>query len=109
MAEANGIPLPDKSSDTYVEQIISLCRISEMTDRYEDMCKYLKVLLTAKKGDLSEDERNLFSVGFKSVISGLRRSWRNVSQETDGDKKLREDYKGFIQSKIDAVCDDVIS
>jgi len=102
------IPKPDPNGKDYVNQLLSLCKLSEMTERNEDMCEYLKLLLTAKSGDLTDDERNLFSVGFKSVIGGLRRSWRGLQTDEDN-KELTDKYKNFIKGQIDAVCDDVIN
>jgi len=107
-ASDTDIPKPDPSDAKYVEKLLSLCKVSEITDRHEDMCAYLKLLLAAKKGDLTDDERNLFSVGFKSVIGGLRRSWRALVSEQEEDDSVLKNYKDFIKNQIDAVCDDVV-
>jgi len=108
--EANsGLPIPDKADEKYVDKLLALCKWSELTERYEDMCEYLKLLLAAKEGDLTSEERNLFSVGFKSVVGNLRRSWRSLNPEPN--EKEQEDfgkYKTHIQKQIDLVCNDVV-
>jgi len=109
-AEAKSdLPKPDKDDDKYVDKLLALCKWSELTERYDDMCAYLKLLLDAKKGDLDDDERNLFSVGFKSVVGNLRRSWRSLNPDHDeNSKKDFDGYKTYIQNQINSVCDTVV-
>jgi len=106
--EANsGLPVPNKADEKYVDKLLALCKWSELTERYEDMCEYLKLLLAAKEGDLSDDERNLFSVGFKSVVGNLRRSWRSLNPDDEKQNNFGG-YKTYIQNQIDVVCNDVV-
>lgn len=102
------LPKPDPTDPQYMTKVLELCKLAELTDRHEDMCQYLHMLIEAKNGDLNEDERNLFSVGFKSVVGNLRRGWRNLSQD-DGADKAVQSYKSFIKNRIDSVCSEVVS
>jgi len=104
------LPFPDENAPNYVEQLLNLCKWSEITDRYDDMCEYLKKLLDAKEGDLTEEERNHFSVGFKSIVGNLRRSWRSLNppDPDETQKKGIKEYQTYIQDQIDEVCNTVV-
>jgi hypothetical protein len=104
-AQEPKLPVPSPDQDDYVEKLLALCRWSEVTERYEDMCEYLKLLLKAKEGDLDDEQRNLFSVGFKSVVGNLRRSWRSLDPENGADFGP---YRTYIQKKIETVCGNVV-
>jgi len=105
-AQEPKLPVPDKNDKEYVEKLLTLCKWSEITERYEDMCEYLQLLLKAREGDLNDEERNLFSVGFKSVVGNLRRSWRSLDPENGAEKF--GPYRTYIQKKIEAVCGNVV-
>merc|ERR550519_2169885 len=106
-AQEPKLPVPSPDEDQYVEKLLALCKWSEVTERYEDMCEYLQLLLKAREGDLNDEERNLFSVGFKSVVGNLRRSWRSLDPENGADKF--GPYRTYIQKKIEAVCGNVVA
>jgi len=106
-AQEQKLPIPDKDDPEYIEKLLNLCKWSEITERYEDMCEYLQLLLKARKGDLNDEERNLFSVGFKSVVGNLRRSWRSLDPENGAEKF--GPYRKYIQTKIETVCGNVVN
>lgn len=100
-----------------MEELSYLCKLAEASDRHDDMCKYIKLLITAHGNAqelvnkrLSVNDRNLFSVGFKSVIGKLRHSWRQVegSLEDQENLDLKKEYKKLIQEQIDSLCVEVI-
>jgi len=105
-AQEPTLPVPNPDEADYVEKLFALCRWSEVTERYEDMCEYLKLLLKAKEGDLDDEQRNLFSVGFKSVVGNLRRSWRSLDPENGADQF--GPYRTYIQKQIETVCGNVV-
>jgi len=90
----------DPSDPQYVEKLVSLCKWSELNEKYEDMCEYLKLLVVAKNGDLTENERKLFSFGFKRFVGNLRRNWRRLPENED---------KRRLQRWIDSICDSVLT
>lgn len=61
------------------EESIFLARVAEQAERFDDMVDFLKPVLDQKGGDLSSEERNLFSVAFKNLISSKRSALRTIS------------------------------
>lgn len=57
------------------DSLLFLAKIAEQTERFEDMVDYMKQV-AAMPGELSVDERNMFSLSFKSIVGSLRKSWR---------------------------------
>jgi len=90
----------DPSDPQYVEKLVALCKWSELNENYEEMCEYLKLLVVAKNGSLTENERKLFTFGFKRFVGNLRRSWRRLPENED---------KRSLQRWIDSICDSVLS
>lgn len=118
MASGGKLPLPKKTDANYKDDLSKLCKLAEASDRHDDMCQYIKLLIEAhgqrtelKEKRLSVNDRNLFSVGFKSVIGKLRHSWRQVdgSMEEEENKEMKKTYKSIIQGEIDALCTEVIN
>ena len=64
-------------TNTPYDEKIYLARVAEQCERHEDMCNFLKIL-TEKDKDLTNEERNLLSVGYKHVIGGRRNAYRAV-------------------------------
>lgn len=67
--------------------------------------------------DLTVEERNLLSVGYKNVIGSRRASWRILSsieqkEESKGNeanvKRIR-DYRHKVESELTDICNDVMS
>lgn len=67
--------------------------------------------------ELTVEERNLLSVGYKNVIGARRASWRILSsieqkEETKGNaqhvKSIRE-YRQKLESELSNICNDILS
>ena len=66
--------------------------------------------------ELTSEERNLFSVGYKNLIGGARASWRIVSSVEEKEEKLGnaaqvtlvKGYKQKIEDEITGICEDVL-
>ena len=76
------------------------------------MCRFLKVL-TQKDKDLTNEERNLLSVGYKHVIGGRRNAYRAVhaiSQNSKYSEHLSalEEYKKKIVKETADICEDLV-
>ena len=77
------------------------------------MVGFLKDLINGKSEDLSEDERNLLSVGFKNYIGAQRSAYRTVGaiQENKKYESYSEDcaaYKAEIAKELDNRCSEII-
>lgn len=94
---------------------VSLARTAEAAERYEEMCKFMRELVTAHDANLNEEERNLLSVAYKNVIGAKRASWRTLRMTpsepnvSNIEQKLTEKYCEQVESELKQVCDDVLS
>lgn len=67
--------------------------------------------------ELTVEERNLLSVGFKNVIGARRASWRILSsieqkEEAKGNdqnaKRIKE-YRQKVESELSGICSDIMT
>ncbi len=68
--------------DANEEKLLTLSRIAETAERYDDMCEFTSELVkkrSAANKKLDVEERNLLSVAFKNVVGAKRASWRTLS------------------------------
>merc|ERR1712072_1444014 len=111
---------PDPSS-LKREDALYMAKLSEQAERYDDMVKYMKqiVKLGVKANELTVEERNLLSVGYKNMMSHRRTAWRTVQQnfeknsensaeEAQFDDKYRETIAQEVFKLINEVCEDIV-
>ena len=60
------------------EECLFMTQISEQTERFDDMLKYIKKVIFLNS-NLSQDERNLFSFAAKTAVGSRRATWRALS------------------------------
>jgi len=98
--------LTDERSD-----LVKLARLAETAERYEDMCTIIKQLVKnyGLKSDLTVEERNLLSVGYKNVIGSRRASWRTLNVDEHKDDALAATYKKQVEAELEAICQDVLA
>lgn len=60
------------------EELIYMTKLTEQTERFEDMVNYVKKVVQMDQ-ELSIEERNLLSVAYKNSIGGRRTAWRVLS------------------------------
>jgi len=60
------------------EELIYMAKISEQTERFEDMLDYMKKVVQTGH-DLSIEERNLLSVAYKNSVGSRRTAWRALT------------------------------
>ncbi|XP_050236834.1 14-3-3-like protein GF14 iota isoform X2 [Mercurialis annua] len=78
------------------EQQVHLARVAEQAERYDEMVEAMKKVAKLDV-ELTVEERNLVSVGYKNVIGARRASWR---------------IKGYCQTEEEEllkICNDILS
>lgn len=96
------------------EESIYLAKISEQTERFEDMLDNMKNVVKANQ-ELSVEERNLLSVAYKNSVGTRRTAWRSITsieqkEESKGSKHLHllKDYKKKIENELSGLCKDIL-
>ncbi|XP_039253123.1 14-3-3 protein beta/alpha-1-like [Styela clava] len=92
------------------DDVLVRAKLAEQAERFRDMSQAMKAL--AEMGtDLTNDERNMFSFGYKNVVGKLRSSWRVVSsmeQQCEEEEPWKFEkiqiYREKIQAEIEATC-----
>jgi len=92
------------------KDLVFLARTAENAERYEDMCKVMRHLITSfgSTTELTIEERNLLSVAFKNVIGSRRASWRTLNVDEHKDNELIKTYKKQVENELELICHDVI-
>jgi len=100
------------AKDLDVKKLVELIRIAETAERYDDMCKFVAMLVKLKAGkqeDLDVDERNLLSVAYKNVVGSKRASWRTLQGGfDDADDEMINKYKAIVEVELEAICTEVL-
>ena len=60
------------------DENIYMVRLAEQTERYEDMQLYMQRHINEKK-TLNDQERNLFAIAYKNLVSSRRTAWRAIT------------------------------
>ncbi|KAL9233995.1 hypothetical protein vseg_008921 [Gypsophila vaccaria] len=98
------------------DTFIYLAKLAEQAERYDEMVEAMKKLVKLNV-DLTVEERNLLSVGYKNVVGGRRASWRILSsiehkeesRGNDSNVKRIRDYRRKVEAELDHVCADVMT
>ncbi|KAJ8774566.1 hypothetical protein K2173_017012 [Erythroxylum novogranatense] len=104
------------SNEMERESLVYLAKLSEQAERYDEMVESMKKI--AQLGcELTVEERNLLSVGYKNVIGGRRASWRIMSsivqkEESKGNEQNVKLIKGYcqkVEDELSVICSDILS
>ncbi|KAI4307397.1 hypothetical protein L6164_030594 [Bauhinia variegata] len=98
------------------EQQVYLARLAEQAERYDEMVEAMKKVAQLDV-ELTMEERNLLSVGYKNVIGARRASWRILSsieqkEEAKGNElnvKRIKDYRQRVEDELSKICYDILS
>ncbi|CAN1345804.1 14-3-3 protein 7 [Linum perenne] len=98
------------------EQQVYLARLAEQAERYDEMVEAMKNVAKLDM-ELTVEERNLVSVGYKNVIGTRRASWRILSsleqkEESKGNEHNVErikEYRQRVENELARVCNDILS
>ncbi|GMN41979.1 hypothetical protein TIFTF001_011196 [Ficus carica] len=98
------------------ETQVYLAKLAEQAERYEEMVECMKKLAKLDV-ELTVEERNLLSVGYKNVIGARRASWRIMSsieqkEESKGNEnnvKLIKSYRQKVEEELCKICNDILT
>ncbi|XP_073314659.1 14-3-3-like protein GF14 iota [Primulina huaijiensis] len=104
------------STENGREALVYIAKLAEQAERYDEMVESMKKVAKLDV-ELSVDERNLLSVGYKNVIGARRASWRIMSsieqkEEAKGNEnnvKLIKDYRQKVEDELSKICYDILS
>ncbi|XP_074588542.1 14-3-3-like protein B [Curcuma longa] len=98
------------------ESFVYTAKLAEQAERYDDMVEVMKK--TAKLDvELTVEERNLLSVGYKNVVGVRRTSWRVFSsmvqkEEARGNEqhvKMIKEYRLKVETELSDICSDIMT
>ncbi|PON73797.1 14-3-3 protein [Trema orientale] len=98
------------------ENYVYIAKLAEQAERYDEMVDAMKKVAKLDV-ELTVEERNLLSVGYKNVIGARRASWRILSsieqkEEAKGNdqnvKRIKE-YRNKVESELSSICSDIMT
>lgn len=104
------------SNEKERETHVYMAKLAEQAERYEEMVECMKKVAILDV-ELTVEERNLLSVGYKNVIGARRASWRIMSsieqkEESKGNEqnvKLIKGYRQKVEDELSKICSDILS
>ncbi|KAL2343295.1 hypothetical protein Fmac_004580 [Flemingia macrophylla] len=97
------------------ENFVYVAKLAEQAERYEEMVDAMRNVAKLNV-ELTVEERNLLSVGYKNVVGARRASWRILSsieqkEESKGNdvsvRRIRE-YRQKVESELTNICSDIM-
>ena len=95
------------------EEYVYLAKLYERAERFNDMVKFINKFVELDP-NLTYEERNILSAGYKNVISNKRASWRLLnSMEKKEEKKnspqltYLKEVKTSIENEMNKICNDI--
>ncbi|KAG8386809.1 hypothetical protein BUALT_Bualt03G0187400 [Buddleja alternifolia] len=98
------------------ETAVYVAKLAEQAERYDEMVEAMKNVAKMDV-ELTVEERNLLSVGYKNVIGSRRASWRILSsieqkEESRGNeqnaKRIKE-YRQKVETELINICNDIMA
>ncbi|KAJ8616472.1 hypothetical protein MRB53_035844 [Persea americana] len=98
------------------ENFVYIAKLAEQAERYDEMVDSMKKVARLDV-ELTVEERNLLSVGYKNVIGSRRASWRiltSIEQKEDSRgnehhvKRIKE-YRNKVESELSDICHDIMT
>ncbi|KAK9070593.1 hypothetical protein SSX86_010995 [Deinandra increscens subsp. villosa] len=98
------------------ENFIYVAKLAEQAERYDEMVDAMKKVAKLDI-ELTVEERNLLSVGYKNVVGSRRASWRILSsieqkEESRGNevnvKRIKE-YRQKVETELSNICKDIMT
>jgi 14-3-3 protein epsilon len=97
------------------EESVYRAKLAEQAERYDEMVEEMKKVASLNE-ELSVEERNLLSVGYKNVIGTRRASWRIISsiEQKEEQKGVREkldvikEYRSKVEKELQDISNDIL-
>ncbi|XP_042497378.1 14-3-3-like protein GF14 iota [Macadamia integrifolia] len=104
------------STEKERESHVYMAKLAEQAERYDEMVESMKKVAKLDL-ELTVEERNLLSVGYKNVIGARRASWRIMSsieqkEESKGNEhnvKLINGYRHNVEEELSKICHDILT
>jgi len=98
------------------DNLVYVAKLAEQAERYDEMVDAMKKV-AALNVELTIEERNLLSVGYKNVVGSRRAAWRILSsieqkEESRGNevnvKRIKE-YRQKVESELSTICGNIMT
>ncbi|XP_077252208.1 14-3-3-like protein D [Tasmannia lanceolata] len=98
------------------DNFVYIAKLAEQAERYDEMVDSMKNVAKLDV-ELTVEERNLLSVGYKNVIGARRAAWRILSsieqkEEAKGNeqnaKRIKE-YRHKVELELSGICNDIMT
>eukprot|EP00246_Nothoceros_aenigmaticus_P014732 TRINITY_DN57_c0_g1_i1.p1 TRINITY_DN57_c0_g1~~TRINITY_DN57_c0_g1_i1.p1 ORF type:complete len:256 (+),score=47.33 TRINITY_DN57_c0_g1_i1:85-852(+) len=104
------------SADAVRESYVYMAKLAEQAERYDEMVESMKKVAKLNV-ELTVEERNLLSVGYKNVIGARRASWRIMSsieqkEESKGNEQNVKHINGYrhkVENELSRICNDILT
>ncbi|XP_010939378.1 14-3-3-like protein GF14 iota [Elaeis guineensis] len=104
------------STEKERESHVYMAKLAEQAERYDEMVESMKKVAKLDL-ELTVEERNLLSVGYKNVIGARRASWRIMSsieqkEESKGNEQNVKQIKGYrqkVEEELTQICNDILT
>ncbi|XP_062105871.1 14-3-3-like protein B isoform X2 [Humulus lupulus] len=98
------------------DNLVYVAKLAEQAERYDEMVEAMKNVAKLDL-ELTVEERNLLSVGYKNVVGSRRASWRILSsieqkEEAKGNEvhaKQIKEYRHKVESELSTICSDIMT
>ena len=94
------------------EKLLSLAKINDEAERYDESFKYIDQIANSKKEELTSEERTLLNSAYKNLINLRRDAWQNLNKcEIDNEKYvyLLTDIKSTVEKELNDYCNRMLN
>jgi len=110
------LEVQDESATFTKEDYILLAKMSEQTERYDEMIGFVKKFIDMTEGLVNQDERYYFTTAFKNAVGNRRAELRLLTsielkeQRNQNDTLLKsiQEYKRKIEVELEELCQQVL-
>ncbi|KAF2882031.1 hypothetical protein ILUMI_24131, partial [Ignelater luminosus] len=101
-------------SPRHKKDLVYLAKIAERAGRYDELVQTMNEVVEMGE-ELSDDERNLLSFAYKTVIGARRSSWKviqSVEEMTDDSERQKcivKEYREEIEQELIKLCSDILN